>query len=119
MMKLRKTSAELNDTINARSNNSLDASGMSLAFIDNLNQFVDTSRRVNSSVMSPLRMKPKMSSAAPQLNETQLVWIIRSAARRMMRIESSHAESTWHSSPAITLRQKMQAFGAAEQGATT
>jgi hypothetical protein len=32
------------------SNNSLDASGMSKIFIDNLTQFSDTSRRVNSGV---------------------------------------------------------------------
>jgi hypothetical protein len=34
----------------AQSNNSLDASGISMAFIENLNQFADSSRRVNSSV---------------------------------------------------------------------
>ncbi len=32
------------------SNNSFNASGNSLNFIDNLNQFVDASRRVNSGV---------------------------------------------------------------------
>jgi hypothetical protein len=50
-MKLRKTDAELNDTILGRSNNSFDASGISVPLIANLNQFADASRRVNSGVM--------------------------------------------------------------------
>ncbi len=36
-------------------------------------------RPVNSSVMSPLRVESKKSSAAPQLNADQLVWIMRAA----------------------------------------
>ena len=35
--------------------------------------------RVNSVVMSPLRVKSKMVPAAPQLNDIQLMWIMREA----------------------------------------
>ena len=48
---LRTASADLNDTIEGRSNNSFDASGISVPLIANLNQFADASRRVNSGVM--------------------------------------------------------------------
>jgi hypothetical protein len=50
VMKFRKPDAELNDTINARSNNSFNASGMSLLLIENLPHDAVASRRVNSSV---------------------------------------------------------------------
>ena len=50
MAKLREPNAALNGTIDARSNNSFDASGRGVPLIENLNQFDDASRRVNSSV---------------------------------------------------------------------
>jgi hypothetical protein len=52
-------------------NNSFNASGIRLIL-----KFDVDSRRVNSSVMSPLRVKMKKLPAAPQLNAAWLVWII-------------------------------------------
>ena len=46
----RKPDAELNDILNGRSNNSLDASGFSALLMGNLNESEDPSRRVNSGV---------------------------------------------------------------------
>jgi hypothetical protein len=60
-------------------NNSLNRSGISLIVIVNLNQFAVDSRPVNSSVMSTLRIQLKKSPATPQLNDVQLVWIMREA----------------------------------------
>jgi hypothetical protein len=50
---MRKRVHSLNDTIHVRSNNSLNASGMGAAFIENLNQSEDASRRVNPGVRPP------------------------------------------------------------------
>ncbi len=50
-----------------RSNNSFNASGMSLSFIDNLPFYGVDSRRVNSGVMSPLHIDTTLISAAPLL----------------------------------------------------
>ena len=43
--------------------------------------FDDSSRPVNSGVMSPLRINTKKSPAAPQLNDVELGWIMREAGR--------------------------------------
>ncbi len=52
VVKLRKTDAELNDTIKGRSNNSFDASGNSSDVIrEDWMLLGDSSRRVNSGVM--------------------------------------------------------------------
>jgi hypothetical protein len=79
----------LNDTISGegsgeeerqrrtKSNNSLNRSANSVAFIENLSVMALCARPVNSSVMSPLRMNSMMSPAAPQLNDVDLVWIMR------------------------------------------
>jgi hypothetical protein len=44
---------------------------------DNLNAGFVVSRPVNSSVMSPLRVKSKLIPAAPQLNDNRIAWIMR------------------------------------------
>jgi hypothetical protein len=69
-----------------------------------LNASLNASRCVNSGVMSPLRLNSQLMPAAPQLNDVQLVWIMREAGWICMRVESTHAESSWHSISAITLR---------------
>jgi hypothetical protein len=56
VMKLRTASAELKAFNHGRSNNSFNASGMSLLLIENLPHDAVASRRVNSGVM-PLRIK--------------------------------------------------------------
>jgi hypothetical protein len=54
----------LNDTFEGRSNNSFDASGFSALLIDNLNQFADISRRVNSGVRFLLNAVAQSSESA-------------------------------------------------------
>jgi hypothetical protein len=44
-----------------------------------LDAWLIVSRPVNSGVMSTLRIQLKKSPAAPQLNDDQLVWIMREA----------------------------------------
>jgi hypothetical protein len=75
-------------------------------FIENLRGFGGSSRPVNSGVMSPLRIASQLIPAAPQLNDNQLVWIMREAGRSWMQVESDHDERTWHSASAITRQVK-------------
>ena len=53
MAKLRKPNATVSGTIRGRSNNSFNASGISLDFIARLGDSIDASRRVNSGVRLP------------------------------------------------------------------
>jgi hypothetical protein len=62
-----------------QSNNSLNPTGNSLPLIENLSHDAVDSRRVNSGVMSALRLQSKKPPAAPQLNDVELVWIRREA----------------------------------------
>jgi hypothetical protein len=65
--------------------------------------------------MSALRMKSKKSPAAPLLNDVKLARIMREVGYRIMRIESAHAERTWHAASAIMRQiENQEAFGAAE-----
>jgi hypothetical protein len=52
---------------------------MSLAIIENLNGSVVDSRPVNRGVMSPLHINTQLIPAVPQLNDAELVWIMREA----------------------------------------
>jgi hypothetical protein len=48
-----------------------------MSLIENLSVPALCARPVNSGVMSALRMQSRESPAAPQLNDVQLVWIMR------------------------------------------
>jgi hypothetical protein len=63
----------------AASNNGMHPTANSAALIVNLSVITLRARRVMPGVMSPLRVEVKRSAAAPQLNDPQLVWIMREA----------------------------------------
>jgi len=75
---------------------------------------------VNSGVMSPLRIQRKNFSRRTSIEERSTCVDNSRGGLRVMRIESTHAERTWHRASAIMWEVKNpKAFGAAEQAATT
>jgi hypothetical protein len=73
----------------------------------------NSSRRVNSGVMSALCIDSQLNSAAPPLNDVELAWIIREDGSMWRIVQPTHDESSWHSFSAITLKIEKESFGAA------
>jgi hypothetical protein len=57
-------------------NNGMHPTGNSMDVIRSLNAALNASRRVMPGVMSPLHIESTKIPAAPQLNESELAWII-------------------------------------------